>query len=248
MIEKEYEVTGLTVKAAFTEAEVEQIFLPFLRKLIKLRKQKGKRLVIYLAGPPGTGKTTLSLFLEELFKELDTKYTFQSVSMDGFHHYNDYLDHHTISKGEQDIILRNLKGVPESFDFEKFKNKIKELLHKEKIDWPTYDRLLHDVSDKKMSVDADIVFIEGNYLLLNQEPWNELMDYCDYSIFIKTDLEFLKERLITRKQSGGSTFEEADLHYHRTDKVNAELVLNQSNPPDLLLYLTDEGRFNADFY
>lgn len=243
MIEKEYVVTGLTVKAAFTEAEVEQIFLPFLRKLIKLRKQKGKRLVIYLAGPPGTGKTTLSLFLEELFKELDTKYTFQSVSMDGFHHYNDYLDHHTISKDGQDIILRNLKGVPESFDFEKFKNKTKELSQKEIVAWPIYDRLLHDVSDKKMSVDADIVFIEGNYLLLRQEPWNELAEYCDYSIFIDTELDFLKNRLINRKQNGGSTFEEADLHYHRTDKINAELVLNQSSPADLVFYLTDKGRF-----
>ena len=87
MHKKTYTVTGLPVEASYTSEEVTEIFLPLLQKLVTMRTEKGDRVIVYLAAPPGAGKTTLSLFLEDLYKEIDTPYTFQSVSMDGFHHY-----------------------------------------------------------------------------------------------------------------------------------------------------------------
>ncbi|MER2063035.1 MAG: hypothetical protein ABS873_00150, partial [Alkalibacterium sp.] len=111
---------------------------------------------------------------------------------------------------------------------------------------PTYDRTLHDVSEETVTVDADIVLIEGNYLLLDKEGWRDLIQFADYSLFIDTTLHNIEERLVNRKQLGGASLEEAVSHYLKTDKVNAELVLKQSKEADLKLTLTTNGLSKAD--
>lgn len=241
MIRKTYTVTGLPVDAEFSKEEIKELFIPLLMHLISMRKEKGERIIAYLAAPPGAGKTTLSLFLEDLYKELDTPYSFQPISMDGFHHHNHYLDSHAIIRENKPSALRNYKGIPESFDVEYLTETIKSLKTHHGVDWPTYDRLLHDVSDQTVKVDADIILIEGNYLLLDQDKWRELAALSDYSIFIDTTIETLEKRLINRKHRGGASLIEAQQHYERTDKVNAELVLNQSLPAEEIFYLRNDG-------
>lgn len=237
IIKKTYTVTGLPVEACYSEEEIEDLFLPLLKTLIKKREETGKRVVAYLAAPPGAGKTTLSLFLEDLFKEINTTYTFQSVSMDGFHHYNCYLDSHTVNRNNQIVPLRRFKGIPESFDVNLLIETIQKLHSQKNVSWPTYDRLLHDVSDEKKEVEADIILIEGNYLLLDKTVWNKLQKLSHYTIAIKTTMAELENRLIERKQKGGASLEEAKQHVMRTDKPNAELVLKHSHPADFNLIL-----------
>lgn len=245
MIKKEYNVTGHIIEVFFNGNEVETIFEPFLQTLIKLREEKKERLIVFLAAPPGAGKTTLTLFLKELFDEKESTFTFQSISMDGFHYDNAYLRAHTITKNNEDVPLKKYKGIPESFNIYALNRKIAELKTKDSVNWPNYDRTLHDISKKTSKVDADIVLIEGNYLLLDKEGWRTLKDYADYTVFIEAKLEKLKQRLIKRKQLGGGTFSEALNHYKQTDKVNAELVLTESLPADLRLNLTDKGIFKC---
>lgn len=241
MIRKTYNVTGLPVDAEFSEKEIDDLFKPLLTHLNKLLKDKGRRIIVYLAAPPGAGKTTLSLFLEDLFKEIESPFSFQSVSMDGFHHRNEYLESQTFTREGQLSSLRKYKGIPQSFDVDYLTDSIKTLQLEKVGEWPTYDRLLHDVSDQKKKVTADIVLIEGNYLLLNKKKWRDLKQLSDYSLFIDTSLELLEPRLIDRKQRGGASLKEARLHYERTDKVNAELVLNHSLKADETFYLTRSG-------
>jgi pantothenate kinase len=242
MHKKRYTVTGLSVEASYTSEEVTDIFQPLLQKLVNMRAEKGDRVLVYLAAPPGAGKTTLSLFLEDLYKEIDTPYTFQSVSMDGFHHYNHYLDSHMVNRNNQTELLRRFKGIPESFDVNLLKETIQKLQNQKHVYWPTYDRLLHDVSDKKLKVEADIILIEGNYLLLDKPVWNKLKGLSDYTIAIKTPLSELEKRLIDRKQKGGATLAEAKKHVKRTDKPNTELVLEHSQPADYNLIL-NHGKY-----
>ena len=52
---------------------------------------------------------------------------------------------------------------------------------------------LHDISKETRKVDADIVLIEGNYLLLDREGWRTLKDYAHYTVFIEAKLEKLKK-------------------------------------------------------
>lgn len=241
MINKIYNVTGHEIKASFSERDVENIFEPLLETLRQLRKEKNERIIVYLAAPPGAGKTTLSLFLKELYDEKSSPYSFQSASMDGFHHNNAYLKSQTIMKDGQEVSLKKYKGIPETFDLKAFEKKIIELKENQSVNWPTYDRALHDVSKVRRKVDADIVLIEGNYLLLNKEGWRSLKKNSDYTLFIDAKIDRLKKRLIDRKQLGGASFEEAVRHYKNTDKVNAEWVLTNSLPADLHLYLNHEG-------
>ncbi|MCR4892566.1 MAG: hypothetical protein K5989_10350 [Lachnospiraceae bacterium] len=66
MIDYKVNINGIDVDAKFSEANTEQIFLPLLRRLTKMQEDKGQRLLVMLAAPPGAGKSTLCSFLEQL--------------------------------------------------------------------------------------------------------------------------------------------------------------------------------------
>lgn len=231
---------GLSIQATYTRKELEEIFLPLLDKFSELRKEKGKRVLIYLAAPPGAGKTTLSLLLEKIYKQTQSAYTFQALPMDGFHHTNDYLMSHYTTKEGLKTPLKDFKGKPETFDLEGLKQAIQALQIEKEIEWRIYSRALHDVADETFTVDADILLLEGNYLLLDQKDWKDLAAYADYTIMLSGPIALLKKRIIERKLKGGHTSEDALAHYERADLPNHHLVMNQSIPADLNLFLNEK--------
>lgn len=240
MIKKQLTITGLTMDVSYTPKELETVFLPMLQHFTQLREKKKSRVIIYMAAPPGAGKTSLSLLLEDIYKESPRPYTFQSLSMDGFHHTNSYLtSHYTEINGEQ-TLLNEIKGKPETFDLNGLTRAIQALHKGEAVEWPIYSRSLHDVSDETIKVDADIVLIEGNYLLLNQEGWKDLVSYADLRVFLTAPRELLKKRIIERKLKGGHIKEEAVAHYERADLPNHYLIMNQSQKADWVLVLNEE--------
>ncbi|MFO8069385.1 MAG: nucleoside/nucleotide kinase family protein [Alkalibacterium sp.] len=232
-------VNGFIIEANYTEQEIHSVFLPLLNELTERRRRKGERLIVFLAAPPGTGKTTLSLYLEKLYSEHFSSFSFQSISIDGFHHRRDYLLSHYMTEDDDRILLNDIKGSPETFDVDGLKMAL-QTLENEPVLWPLYDRNTHDVSESKVKVDADIILIEGNWLLLNEAAWQELADYSDYSIFIHTDETLLKARLIERKMRGGVSWEEAGRFYEQSDSKNVKRVLENHHDPDLTLYLNNK--------
>lgn len=238
-MEMELNVTGHKVTAYYSEKEINKVLLPLLEKLADIRRKKGSRLIVYLAAPPGTGKTTLSLFLEKLYAERGFPYTFQSVSMDGFHHRQNYLRTHSIERNGKKVLLSMVKGSPESFDLSTLKEKLESLLKDRVAEWPIYDRNLHDVSEETLSVSADIVLVEGNYLLMNEEGWRELRALCDYSVFIEASETDVRERLIERKMRGGISRSEAETFYQNSDRKNIFRIMEHQLEPDLKLTLTE---------
>ena len=152
-----------------------------------------------MAAPPAVGKTTLCEFLEYLSKQ-DQEFTdIQALGLDGFHYHSDYINSHdAIVLGEK-VPMKQVKGCPETYDTEKLRQKL-EKIKIEDILWPIYDRNLHDVVENQIKVTKDIILIEGNWLLLKQEPWKSMQQYADYKILILAEEEMLKERLISRKE------------------------------------------------
>jgi hypothetical protein len=71
MIEYKVTINGIDVAARYTVREVDEIFLPLLRELDRLQKEKGHRILAMLAAPPGAGKTTLLSFLQKLSRETE---------------------------------------------------------------------------------------------------------------------------------------------------------------------------------
>ena len=131
-------------------------------------------------------------------------------------------------------------GMPETFDLEKFKKCLQDIQYKN-IKWPIYDRNIHEPVIDKLEVTADIILIEGNWLLLDQDKWRELKSFCDYSIFIEAEENLLKNRLIERKIKGGLTQYEALEFYERTDKKNVIRVMKNRLAADLTLEMLESG-------
>lgn len=113
----------------------------------------------------------------------------------------------------------------------------------EDILWQIYDRNIHDVVEDQIKVTEDIVLIEGNWLMLKEEPWRSMQQYADYKILILAEQEMLKERLITRKEKGGSSREEAEAWYENSDSKNVIRVLNESVKGDLLLKVEEDNDY-----
>ena len=109
-------INGLPQRVKYNEDTVNQLFLPWLRKLTQIQRQKQRKIMAFLAAPPATGKSTLVQFWEQLSKTQDELQEVQSLGMDGFHYPNAYLDSHTIERDGETITLRSIKGAPETFD------------------------------------------------------------------------------------------------------------------------------------
>ncbi len=167
------------------------------------------------------------------------------MPFDGFHYPNEILDSNYIVRDEEKIKLRTIKGSHETFNLTSLIDKLKQLKVK-KTTWPYYDRNLHDPVGDAISVDKDIVVIEGNWLLLNEPVWNGLHELADFTIFIDTDAKFLEERLVNRKVRGGTTLEEAVEFYQNSDSKNVDKVLDHSIPADLTLFMSQDGSFQIN--
>lgn len=128
--------------------------------------------------------------------------------------------------------MSKIKGSAETFDTHAFKKHLEQLAGDD-CWWPIYDRNLHDVIDHQIHVTKPIVLIEGNWLLLNELPWNEMVKAADATMFIHAELKLLKERLIERKIRGGSSPEEALHFYETSDRINCERVMKHSLQADI---------------
>ena len=242
----ETEVNGFKLNAKFTEDTVNEVFVPFLKKLNEVYGQVGGRTVIaFLVGPPGVGKTTISHYLEKLSKDRQDLTTIRAIGMDGFHFSNAYLDAHTVEVDGNTVPMRSIKGAPQTFDLDSLQAKIREV-KQEEVDWPIYDRNIHDVVPDAISVEAEIILIEGNYMLLKDPRWTNIRTLADYTVFIKADSEMLKTRLIERKVRGGMSQEEAEQFYNTSDGKNVDLVLNNSAEADETWTLEHDGDITED--
>ena len=61
-----YEVNGFQIHVEYEEKDIETIFIPLLQKWKKMQKKAGRRILVFLSAPPGTGKTTLVQFVSSL--------------------------------------------------------------------------------------------------------------------------------------------------------------------------------------
>lgn len=235
-------VNSFEVNANYYEEDIKNIFKPLLKKLTNMKKSNSGRLLVYLAAPPGVGKSTLASFLEFLSGNNDDIQEIQEIGLDGFHYPQQYIKSNKVIVDGKAVPMAEVKGCPETFDLSKLKLKIKTLRN-ESVRWPIYDRSLHDVVEDQILVTKDIVLIEGNWLLLNEDGWRNLKEYCNYSIFIKADEEMLKDRLIRRKMQGGLSEKDAVKFYERSDSKNVKRVLENSLKANLQLELLSNGKY-----
>jgi pantothenate kinase len=185
------------------------------------------RFMIGLAGPPGSGKTTLA---EDLRKALVARgESAVVVPMDGFHFDDIVLN----ARGQ-----RARKGAWFTFDARGFLLLLQRIRAIEPdIAIPVFDRHMElsraaaDVIDAK----ARFIIVEGLYLLLQREPWSALKPLFDVSIFLKVEKPELERRLTQRILAHGHNADYAKRWIASNDMLNADEVLANSAAADITL-------------
>ena len=244
MTEHKVVINGIGITAQYSEQAVNGIFLPLLRKLTDLQKEAGRRILVMLAAPPGAGKSTLLSFLHRLSREQTGLLPIQTIGMDGFHRRQEYLLSHTAERDGKTVRMTEIKGAPVTFDLDRLAESVKKAAAGEVCGWPAYDRLLHNPVENAVTVDSDLVLLEGNYLLLDADGWRDLSAYADYTVFISAGEEFLRRRLIERRIRTGVEEEAAVRFVDFSDVPNVRLCLEHSMPADLQLRIDDRGEYH----
>jgi pantothenate kinase len=124
--------------------------------------------------------------------------------------------------------LWELKGIPETFEAQSFVDLLKHIKSapEQKIGCPAFDRTIEEPTENAIWIQPHhkLVIVEGNYLLLESEPWKQIANILDQIWFIASEEETLKPRLLERHIAGGREKEAAREKMESTDLPNARLI------------------------
>jgi pantothenate kinase len=197
----------------------------------------GGRVLLGITGSPGAGKSTLAAFLAEACGAV-------VVPMDGFH----LADVELVRRG-----LLDRKGAPETFDgwgYAALLARVGGLSagsgsgSAEVVMAPMFERDLEQPIAGAIPVppSAGLVVTEGNYLLLEADPWPQVRARLDAVWHVVTDDALRLPRLLARHVASGKTPAEAAAWVDRVDRPNGVLIEAARPLADLVLDLTDWRR------
>jgi pantothenate kinase len=197
----------------------------------------GGRVLLGITGSPGAGKSTLAAFLAEACGAV-------VVPMDGFH----LADVELVRRG-----LLDRKGAPETFDGWGYAALLARVGglgagsgsgSAEVVMAPMFERDLEQPIAGAIPVppSAGLVVTEGNYLLLEADPWPQVRARLDAVWHVVTDDALRLPRLLARHVASGKTPAEAAAWVDRVDRPNGVLIEAARPLADLVLDLTDWRR------
>lgn len=197
--------------------------------LVDLVRDNGRdrRSLTAVAGPPGAGKSTIAEDLADRLNDEDPG-SAAVFPMDGYH----YDDRILVPRG-----WRPRKGAPHTFDVAGFAAMLVRLRRNDEpeVAVPVFDREIEIARNSARIIPASVrhLIVEGNYLLLDQAPWDILADSFDTTVFLDVPMDVLRSRLAARWASASA--EERAAKLDGNDLPNAELVVAKSRAADYVL-------------
>lgn len=196
----------------------------------------GRRAVLGIAGSPGAGKTTLARALVARVDALAGAGTAAYVPMDGFHLANATLD----LLGRHDR-----KGAIDTFDGWGVLALVRRIRAETEhaVYAPSFDRAVDEGVAGAIAVEpsARLVVVEGNYLLVDEDPWALLSAELDEAWFCATPGDERFARLVGRHTAGGRAPDAAEAWAREVDGANAALIEGTRGRADLVVAGTAPG-------
>jgi pantothenate kinase len=188
----------------------------------------GRRLVA-IAGAPGSGKSTLA---EKIVAAVNARApgTAALCPMDGFHYDDAVLK----ARGRHPW-----KGAPDTFDVGGFRALLMRLKANAEPDIavPVFDRSLEIARAGGAIIPASVSLIvsEGNYVLLDQAPWDSLAPLWDLTVMVDVPEDELRRRLTARWVHYGLAPDQIAHKLDGNDLPNGRFVMAHSRVADVIL-------------
>jgi len=192
-------------------------------RALRLADAAGHRVLLGIAGGPGAGKTTLAVGLvERLCAARPEEPAFAAhVPMDGFHLADAELDR---------LGIRDRKGAVDTFDGWGYLTLLQRLTRPtrpgEVVYAPAFERDLEQPLAGAIAVRAAtrVIVTEGNYLLVDAEPWRSVRTALDEVWFCRLPRATRLDRLTARHRRFGKSPAAARAWAAGPDERNAELI------------------------
>lgn len=229
-----------------------------------------QRFLIAIGGIPGSGKTTLSQIVTQALNARHAGLGLEAhggdgdgegegegeaaattpvaafVPMDGYH-----LTRAQLSAMPDPATAHARRGAEFTFDGPSFLRLVKALRapltpsSSSTIFAPSFDHAVKDPRADDIAVlpSHRIVVFEGNYVVLDKEPWREAAGLMDERWFVDVDFDVARRRLVKRHVKAGIARdeEEAGKRADENDLVNGrQIVENRTHVHEVVVSRDDE--------
>lgn len=201
------------------------------------------RSIIALAGPPGSGKSTVATQVaQRLNQGHEDAPMAKVIPIDGFHFPRSVLD-----TFPDPVLAHARRGAAWTFDasgvvalFEALRaTQLAPPLEAPTIRAPSFDHAVKDPVADRIVVppSATIIILEGNWLLYDKEPWRRLASLVDETWFIDVEPSVAELRVARRHLQSGieGTWEAALKRARENDSVNGMEVREKLIRPDVVV-------------